>query len=134
MPNKRMYAHDYTRVGFYMITIVTAARRALFGICRDDRVDLSPVGEIVQRRWLEIPLHRPSIETNTLVVMPDHLHGIVYVKEQLPKPVGDTIRGFKSGVTSELRKLMHDPTPDVAQCDCYQSTTCSAAILGARSE
>ncbi len=113
MPNKRMYAHDYTRVGFYMITIVTAARRALFGICRDDRVDLSPVGEIVQRRWLEIPLHRPSIETNTLVVMPDHLHGIVYVKEQLPKPVGDTIRGFKSGVTSELRKLMHDPTLDV---------------------
>jgi REP element-mobilizing transposase RayT len=113
MPNKRMYVHDYTRVGFYMITILTAGRRALFGVCRDDRVCLSPAGEIVKRRWHEIPSHRPAIETNTLEVMPDHLHGIVYVKEQLPKPVGDTIRGFKSGATSELRKLIDDPTLDV---------------------
>jgi len=103
MQNKRMWAHDYTRVGFYMVTLVTAGRRQLFGLCREDRAHLSPAGEVVQRRWREIPQHRPAIETNTLVVMPDHLHGIVYVREQLPKPVGDTIRGFKSGATSELR-------------------------------
>lgn len=113
MQNKRMFAHDYTRVGFYMITLVTAGRRALFGACRDNRVLLSPAGEVVQRRWQEIPAHRPAIETNTLVVMPDHLHGIVYVKEPLPKPVGDTIRGFKSGVTSELRQLLANPALDV---------------------
>jgi REP element-mobilizing transposase RayT len=109
MPNKRMFAHDYTRAGFYMITLVTAGRRPLFGACREDRVQLSAAGEAAQRRWLEIPVHRPAIETNTLVVMPDHLHGIVYVKEPLPKPVGLTIRGYKSGVTSELRRLLKDP-------------------------
>jgi REP element-mobilizing transposase RayT len=113
MQNKRMFAHDYTRVGFYMITLVTAGRRALFGACRDNRVQLSPAGEVAQRRWQEIPAHRPAIETNTLVVMPDHLHGIVYVKEQLPKPVGQTIRGYKSGVTSELRQLLGNPSLDV---------------------
>jgi REP element-mobilizing transposase RayT len=85
----------------------------LFGACRENRVDLSPAGEVVQRRWLEIPYHRPAIETNTLVVMPDHLHGIVYVKEQLPKPVGQTIRGYKSGATSEIRKLLDDATLEV---------------------
>ncbi len=111
--NKRMFAHDYTRVGFYMITLVTAGRRAVFGACRDDRVHLSPAGEVVQRRWQEIPAHRPAIETNTLVVMPDHLHGIVYVKEPLPKPVGETIRGFKSGATAELRKLLSNPALQV---------------------
>ncbi|OPZ29105.1 MAG: hypothetical protein BWZ02_01085 [Lentisphaerae bacterium ADurb.BinA184] len=113
MQNKRMFAHDYTRVGFYMITLTTAGRRPLFGSCRDDRVQLSPAGEVVRRRWLEIPKHRPGIETNTLVVMPDHLHGIVYVKEPLPKPVGLTIRGYKSGATSELRRLLNNPTLDV---------------------
>jgi len=113
MQNKRMFAHDYTRVGFYMITIVTARRRPLFGACRDNRVDLSPAGEAVRRRWHEIPSHCPAIETSTLVVMPDHLHGIVYVKEQLPKPLGATIRGFKSGVTAELRKSMGEPSLDV---------------------
>ncbi len=106
---KRMYAHDYTRVGFYMITILTAERRRIFGTCKDNRVQLSELGKFVEQRWHEIPNHRPSIETNTLVVMPDHLHGIVYVKEQLTKPVGLTIRGFKSGVTSELRKRRANP-------------------------
>lgn len=113
MQTRRMFAHDYTRVGFNMITLVTAGRRALFGTCADDRVHLSPAGEVVQRRWLEIPQHRPAIETNTLVVMPDHLHGIVYVKETLPKPVGETIRGFKSGVTSAVRKLLSSPALEV---------------------
>ena len=36
--------------------------------------------------------------------MPDHIHGILYVKEKLQKRVGDIVRGFKSGLTSELRK------------------------------
>ena len=113
MPGKRMFAHDYTRVGFYMITILTAGRRRLFGECADNRVQLSDAGEIVKRRWHEIPVHQPAIETNTLVVMPDHIHGVVYVKKPLPKPVGLTIRGFKSGATSELRKHLANPALDV---------------------
>ncbi|MFO7870370.1 MAG: transposase [Kiritimatiellia bacterium] len=110
---KRMYAHDYTRPGFYMITILTAGRRRLFGRCENNRTRLSEMGEIVKRRWHEIPQYRPGIETNTLVVMPDHLHGIVYVKGKLPKPVGQTIRGYKSGATSELRKHTNDPRLDI---------------------
>jgi REP element-mobilizing transposase RayT len=115
MQNKRMFAHDYTRPGFYMITLVTVGRRPLFGSCSDNHVHLSPAGEVVQRRWQEIPQHRPAIETNTLVVMPDHLHGIVYVKEKLPKPLGLTIRGYKSGATAALRKLLDEPALDVWQ-------------------
>lgn len=109
MSGKRMYVHDYTRVGFYMITILTAGRRRFFGECADNRARLSDAGEIVQRRWHEIPAHRPAIETNTVVVMPDHIHGIVYVREPLPKSVGQTIRGFKSGVTAELRQHFRKP-------------------------
>ncbi|MDT8390455.1 MAG: transposase [Lentisphaeria bacterium] len=109
MQTRRMYGHDYTRVGFYMITMNTAGRRRIFGECRDNRVFLSPAGETVERRWHEIPRHRPQIETSDLVVMPDHLHGILYVKEQLPKPLGNTLRGFASGVTSELRKTAETP-------------------------
>lgn len=113
MPGKRMFVHDYTRVGFYMITILTANRRRWLGECVDNRVQLSAAGEIVEQRWREIPIHRPAIEINTLAVMPDHIHGIVYVKEPLSKPVGQTIRGFKSGVTSELRKHFGDPALDI---------------------
>jgi REP element-mobilizing transposase RayT len=113
MQGQRMFAHDYTRVGFYMITMATANRRRLFGECRDNRVSLSDAGEVVARRWREIPEHRPGIEASTLVVMPDHLHGILFVKRQLDKPVGDTIRGFASGVTSELRRRSGNPNLEV---------------------
>jgi len=99
-----MHAHDYTRVGFYMITMVTANRRPLFGECRQNRLLPTPAGNVVQRRWREIPDHRPEIEASTLQVMPDHLHGILHVKKELAKPVGNVLRGFASGVTSELRK------------------------------
>ncbi len=109
MQKKRMFSHDYTRPGFYMITMVTHGRTPLFGICRENRVDLSAEGEVVRRRWYEIPAFRPAVESSTLVVMPDHLHGIIRVKETLDKPIGNVIRGFASGVTSELRQQTHKP-------------------------
>ena len=58
---RRMFAHDYTRAGFYMITILTAGRRRLFGKCAGNCVQLSDAGETMKRRWLEIPAHRPAI-------------------------------------------------------------------------
>lgn len=131
MPGKRMWAHDYTRVGFYMVTILTAARRRLFGVCRDNGVRLSEAGEIARRRWQEIPAHCAAIETNTLVVMPDHLHGIVYVKSPLPRPVGQIIRGFKSGATSELRKHFADPDMEVWEAGYHDRVIMSAETLRA---
>ena len=109
MQGKRMWAHDYTRPGFYMVTMVSARRQPLFGQCHSNRVDLSPEGEVVRRRWFEIPSFRPAVEASTLVVMPDHLHGILYVKERLEKPLGNVIRGYASGVTAELRKISRNP-------------------------
>lgn len=41
VPGKRMYAHDYARVGFHMITILTAGRRKRFGEGVDSHVQLS---------------------------------------------------------------------------------------------
>lgn len=113
MQTRRMLIHDYTRVGFYMITILTANRSRLFGVCKNNTITLSPAGQLIQQKWSEIPLHRPAIETSDLIIMPDHIHGIIYVKENLPKPVGDTIRGFKSGTTSSLRKTLNNPNLNV---------------------
>lgn len=113
MPGKRMFKHDYSRVGFYMITIVSAGRKRLFGTCKNNQAQLSEAGKTVLRRWKEIPEHRPAVEANTCVIMPDHLHGIVYVRKKLTKPVGETIRGFKSGVTSELRRQLKTPSLNV---------------------
>jgi len=47
--------------------------------------------------------------------MPDHLHGILFTKERLPRTLGAVIRGFKSGITSTLRRLKNDSTLAVFQ-------------------
>jgi hypothetical protein len=54
MQTQRMQVHDYSRPGFYMVTMVIANRQPLFGTCRDDSVHLSPLGEIIRRSWAEI--------------------------------------------------------------------------------
>lgn len=110
MTGKRAFWHDYTGVGFYMITLATAPRRPLFGRCVDNGVDLSPEGMRVLLAWRRIPAFTPQIETSTLCIMPDHLHGILYVREALARPLGAIIRGFKSGVTSDLRTATGDTT------------------------
>ncbi len=33
--------------------------------------------------WLEIPEHFPSVELDVFVIMPNHLHGILWIKESL---------------------------------------------------
>jgi hypothetical protein len=109
MQGKRLYWHDYKRTGFYMVTLSTAPRRPLFGRCMDNQTELSPEGLVVCRHWCQISEREPRIETSMLVVMPDHLHGILFVKEPLEQALGAYIRGFKSGVTSELRKLKENP-------------------------
>jgi REP element-mobilizing transposase RayT len=107
--------HDYTGTGFTMITLVTAPRRALFGLCKDNAVQLSPEGYCVREAWKAIPSFTPQIEAQELCVMPDHLHGILFAKEKLPRSLSAIIRGFKSGITSALRRTSQDPNLSVFQ-------------------
>ena len=107
--------HDYTGAGFYMITLVTAPRRSLFGCCKDNAVQLSPEGSQVVDAWHKMPFFTPQIEAQELCVMPDHLHGILFAKEKLPRTLSTIVRGFKSGITSALRRLSQDPDLSVFQ-------------------
>ena len=60
---------------------------------------LTPLGEKVLACWRRIPEFWPMVSLIDAVVMPDHFHGILFVKEHLPanKNLGDIIRGFKTG-------------------------------------
>jgi putative transposase len=55
---------------------------------------LTPIGEIAERYWLEIPRHYPNIALDEFVIMPDHVHGILKIRG-----VGDVRRGNMDGVT-----------------------------------
>lgn len=108
LQGKRAYFQDYRKPWFYMVTMTTLRRVPLFGTCRNHAVDLSPAGQIAEELWCAIPQAYPQLEMQTHIIMPDHLHGIIRVKEEMPQPLGVPIRAFKSLVTSRLRKSRGD--------------------------
>ena len=78
----RLKGYDYSQEGAYYVTIVTWRRDFLFGDIVNQEMMLSPYGEIVQKWWEEIPVHFSNVETGAFVIMPNHVHGIIYILEE----------------------------------------------------
>jgi len=75
----RLKGYDYSQAGAYYVTIVTWRREFLFGNILNQEMMLSPYGEIVQKWWEEISVHFLNVETGAFVIMPNHVHGIIYI-------------------------------------------------------
>lgn len=88
----RLSGYDYTQAGAYFITLVTWQRECLFGeITGNFQNDgtpellLSPYGEIIARVWQETAMIRPNIILDEFVIMPNHVHGIIFLQETIGK-------------------------------------------------
>ncbi|MBQ9163324.1 MAG: transposase [Bacteroidaceae bacterium] len=119
---RRCVGHDYTNRQIYMITMVTEGRRPLFGqvVGKSDgepgssdepRIELSALGLSVVDEWWATMLHHPEVEVLALQMMPDHLHGILFVREQMEQPLGMALRGFKQSCNRHYRELILGQPP-----------------------
>jgi putative transposase len=70
---------DYTQAGAYFITVCVEQRRCLFGDVIDEMLCLKGAGESILRWWHEIARKYEHVETDAVVVMPNHLHGIILI-------------------------------------------------------
>ena len=115
--HRRCLDHDYTGRCIYLLTLVTEGRRPLFGRLEgksdaipgsDDqpRVVLSELGQEVQRNFYDIEKRYPEIRVVALQMMPDHLHGIVFVEEKMDQHLGQAISGFKAGCNKSYRRIV----------------------------
>lgn len=77
----RLPGYDYTRAGAYFVTLCTWNRECLFGEVAGGEMVLSRFGQIAAQKWQEIPRHFPNTALDEWVVMPNHLHGIVWILE-----------------------------------------------------
>ena len=67
------------------------------------RIELSELGAAIERHWRRIGEFTPEIKPLCCQVMPEHFHGVLWVRRRLKKPLGDAIRGFKGGCTKLYR-------------------------------
>jgi REP element-mobilizing transposase RayT len=167
----RLQGYDYSSPGAYYVTLCSFGKQCIFGRVVDDQMQENECGKIVRQQWFESAEIRKEIELDAFTVMPNHLHGILWIvgpdgvrpganmdfalsdgakhvgpsgarpkpnAMRSPKmgrtPFGPTNRipamrprslaswasGFKSAVTSPIRKLWKKPHATVWQEDYFE--------------
>lgn len=118
----RLQNYDYAAMGAYFVTICTKNRRNLFGEIEQGEMVLNTVGKIVQEELVHLPTLRNDLELDQFIVMPNHLHAILFISgtvqgtasrasrlSNFGKPISGSlstiIGGFKSGVTRRIRRM-----------------------------
>jgi putative transposase len=77
----RLRGYDYAQEGAYFVTFCTHERECVLGVIKDGAMMLSSEGEIATACWLEIPRHFPNVLLDEFVIMPEHMHGILILKD-----------------------------------------------------
>ena len=114
---RRRVGHDYESRRIYLITMTVEGRRPLLGRLVGDaeaaegspeapRIELSPLGEEVRNCWTSISSYYPEVKVLAITIMPDHLHGILFVERQMEQHLGMVIKGFKAGCNKAYRRWL----------------------------
>ena len=75
-----MCERNYSRPGYYFITIKCDHRDPGFGQITHEEMHLNPYGIIAAHCWKTLPDHFPDCAIDEYIVMPDHFHGIIKLK------------------------------------------------------
>lgn len=113
----RLQGYDYTYPGAYFVTLVTEGREELFGEIVDGELTLSFLGRCAEKQWRQLPARFTHIDLDAFVVMPNHVHGIIVIREadrqgdHHPPGVlqagglGAMVRAYKSSVTLRFHQM-----------------------------
>ena len=141
---RRRIGHDYESRQMYLITMTVEGRRPLLGevvgnpnASEDSpdapRIELNALGKEVERLWHAIPIYYPEVKVIALQLMPDHLHGILFVTSRTNYHLGRVINGFKIASNRAYRAALgaqgsppasssvsqsSSPSPSQRQCRC----------------
>jgi REP element-mobilizing transposase RayT len=77
----RLPGYDYSLPGYYFVTMCARDRECSFGNIENNKIVLNETGMIVEKQWHDLPVHFPGIELDRMVVMPNHLHGIIAITD-----------------------------------------------------
>jgi REP element-mobilizing transposase RayT len=75
----RLKGYDYTQTGAYFVTLVTYHREEIFGKVVNGEMRLNNFGQIAKQQWEKLPHRFRHVEWGNFVIMPNHMHGIVFI-------------------------------------------------------
>jgi REP element-mobilizing transposase RayT len=83
----RLSVFDYSKAGYYFITLCVHSGLPLFGNLKNKSIILSDIGSIVKKHLEIIPSIHPNVSLDEYIIMPDHLHAILVIENDFS--VGD---------------------------------------------
>ncbi len=91
--------------GWVSVETARAAREPYRPEEIEARVVASELGREVERCWGEIGRYYPQVRPIGFQLMPEHLHGLLFVTEPMACHLGQVIKGFKIGCNKAARAL-----------------------------
>ena len=116
----RLPAYNYAQAGAYFVTIVTYQRECAFGEIMAGQMRVNEIGAVVREEWLRYAEIRGEIALDDYVIMPNHVHGIVIIRDvgahgHAPLPVrtrqrparslGSFVAGYKAAATRRINEI-----------------------------
>jgi len=114
----RLHKYDYSRNGYYFITICTLNRICYFGDIINNIMILSKTGQIILSQLLWLEKQYQYIKIDTYSIMPNHVHVIIKIDNlfcrggsrpaptviQKIKPIPEIIGAFKTTSCKLIRQ------------------------------
>ena len=72
---------DYGNNSPYFITICSKNRFHYFGEIENNEMNLNEFGSLAEHFWKEIPIKFPYTKLDDFIVMPNHIHGILFIEK-----------------------------------------------------
>ena len=112
---RRSDINNYHGRHIYMVTLATEGRRPwlaqVSGSSEQPVVMPTRLGLAVKACWEEIARRHPEVKVLAFQLMPDHLHGILFVQSEMQMHLGQVISGFKAGCNKAFRQLQAEAVP-----------------------
>lgn len=134
----RLPGYDYASAGAYFITLLVHQRQPLFGVLANGEVQLTSWGRLAESEWQRLPARFPTFELGAYVIMPDHLHAILWIHETslpslqrarqpspllkppLPDSLGNVIAAYKATTARLINGLRRSPGAPVWQRNYFE--------------
>ena len=107
-PN-RIPQYDYSLPNYYFVTICTHQKECIFGTADQ----LNGFGQIAAEHLTDIPQHFPNAIVDKFVVMPNHIHAIIILRDasaDIRKNLSIIIGQYKATVSQKLHQTMPGKT------------------------
>jgi putative transposase len=116
----RLGGYDYSQPGAYYVTICTAARECVFGEVVNGAMHLNSCGTVARGEWFNLPRLYQGVKLDEVVVMPNHVHGIIWLTDRGRRPLSDVIGRFKTRSARRINERRNAMGIPLWQRDYYE--------------